>query len=189
VSTSVQRQQTNSYQGEDSLYCVTATYDEEGKRQWLRRAISVRNYSNRGQVNGGVTVGEDNILCATQTRRAPGKLLVAPCFLPSRIFGGPYWVVAVADDYSWAVVSGGQPDVAGECTVDDSLCTTADSVSGVTGFLGQNQGLWFFTRAQVADNVTLAVMEGAARGLGICTDKLRTVEQEGCKYEGARIKN
>ena len=41
----------------------------------------------------------------------PGKLLVAPCFLPN--IAGPYLVLAVGSnemgEYTWAVVSGGNP--------------------------------------------------------------------------------
>ena len=180
----VQKQQPISYLPREDFFCVIATYEQEGKRQWLRKAITVRNYANTG-LNNPNGAG-DGRLCATQFRtdKNPAKLNVSPCFLPARL-GGPYWVVAFADDYSWAIVTGGQPDRRGECG-GSKLCTTASG--GRFTLLGNDQGLWFFTRAQVADEATLMEMEMKALELGICTAAMEPVVQEGCLYEGAVIK-
>jgi lipocalin len=176
----IQRQQTTAYQPAENLFCVTATYALEGAKQYWKDAITVRNYANKGGVNGPSGGGN---LCATI--KAPGKLVVAPCFLPSH-FGGPYWVAAVASDYSWAIIVAGQPNVRGRCG-DANLCTTREP-SFLSGF-GNGEGLWFFTRAQVADQTTLATLEATAAGLGICTAKMLPVVQSGCTYTGSNHKN
>jgi lipocalin len=183
----VQRQQVNSYQPEESLFCVTATYEDEGKKQWFKTAISVYNYSNEKKVNGkNYNDGEGQVLCATETDNA-SKLGVAPCFLPS-FLSGPYWVVAAGpdpDNYEWAIVSGGQPTIDDVC--DDGTCTTAID-AGFLNWNGNNEGLWLFTREQVAAQQTLDEMEAVAAEKGICTAQMVDVPQKGCKYVGARIK-
>lgn len=183
----IQKQQPISYLPESDFYCVAATYDLEGKKQWFREAVSVRNYASRDRINNSNNAGNFT-LCATRfdPDDEPAKLMVSPCFLPPRL-GGPYWIVAVADDYSWAIVTGGQPDREGECGEESGLCTTA-SGSRFT-LLGNDQGLWFFTRAQVADELTMLAMEAKALELGICTAGMKDVVQEGCLYEGAVIKD
>jgi lipocalin len=182
----IQRQQVNSYQPERDLFCVIATYDDVGRRQWFRKAITVRNYGNRDSVNNP-TGSRGGVLCATQSRpnSAPAKLAVAPCFLPPALFAGPYWVVAFAPDYSWAIVTGGQPSEEGECGAEEDFCT--NKIGGT--LFGNGEGLWFFTRAQMPALGVITAMEAKALELGICTAEMKTVVHEDCNYEGATIKS
>ena len=183
----VQKQQIVPYQDEDQLYCVVATYNRREEDDF----IQVQNYGNNNQVNGPPQNSDEDSffgnLCAEQVDG--GELRVAPCFL-KWIFGitaGPYWVLAVASDYSWAIVSGGAPTEVRE-TADDGtvLCTTKEGNS----FLDTNgSGLWLFTREQVASEETIAAMENMLLDMGIYTGDLKTVQQEGCTYEGTTIKS
>lgn len=182
---SIQRQQVNSYQPAERLYCVAATYDIEGRKQWFSDAITVNNYSNQGQVNGPTS---DADLCATRPDpvNEPGKLQVAPCFLPT-FLAGPYWVAALDEEsYEWAVVVGGQPTI-DVSEGENNLCTTPED-AGLFNLNGSNEGLWFLTRAQVASNATIDEMEAAALAAGIGTSRMVDVQQDGCNYEGAVIK-
>jgi len=170
----VQRQQVNSYQPEESLVCVSATYEDEGNRNWFKPAISVYNYDSRSENDA------PEPLCATRPDPddEPAKLQVVPCGLPN-FFAGPYWVAALGPDYEWAIIVGGQPEVEGRCDSDENLCTTRE------GYFG---GLWFFTRVRIASEDTLNTMEQTALDLGLCTANMLDVVQEGCTYEGHRIK-
>lgn len=178
----VQKQQVNGYQPENALYCVAATYESEGKGVpfFWGTVISVYNYGNVNEVNGrNQNDSNGMVLCARQPdENTPAKLLVAPCFLPN-FLAGDYWVVAAGpspSNYEWAIISGGQPTE----KYDDG-CTTKES--GING-----SGFWFFTRAKVASEETLAEMESVARNLGFTTSLLKDVAQEGCNYEGANLK-
>jgi lipocalin len=185
----IQRQQTNTYQPEDDLYCIVATYSKEGERQWGRRAITVRNYANSGAVNGPSPNG-DFKLCATPRFRfrKPAELRVAPCYVPASL-GGDYWVVAFDPDYEWAIVTAGQPDQEGACSADSSLCTLREECKiGFLPCVGNGQGLWFFTQAQSPDPSIIDAMEAKALELGICTANMRDVVHEGCNYDGATLK-
>jgi lipocalin len=181
----VQKQQVNSYQKERDLFCVTATYEDEGRRQWFRKAITVRNYANRDEVNNG---SDGAVLCATRKRpdSAPAELAVAPCWLPAALFGGPYWVAAFASDYSWAIVTGGQPTEDGKCDDDEDTCA---NVIGRSWFGDGEEGLWFLTREKDPNFSVMPAMELAALNLGICTAAMKDVEHDGCLYEGATIKS
>jgi lipocalin len=181
----VQRQQVNTYQPPDRLFCVVATYEEvPGQTQWFQPAISVRNYAAGPGVN---VAGSLTQLCATRTDR-PGQLRVAPCFLPS-FFGGPYWVVAT-DNTSYAIVTGGKLVTPGSCDDGDNLCTTRDdpTIKDPLSFVGNNQGLWFFTRVPNPPAAVLELLEEKAAELGICTADMLPVVQAGCDYSGAQIK-
>jgi len=173
----VQRQQVTSYQPASDLFCVTATYDKEGKKQYFKDAITVRNYANDGAVNTG---GGNFELCAVV--KGTARLSVSPCFLPPFV-GGPYWIVAVASDYSYAIIVGGQPKERGQC--EAGLCTTKEG-----GFLtlGNGEGLWFFTRERFPEASVLEALENEAAALGLCTASMLDVVHEGCEYEGAKIK-
>jgi lipocalin len=179
----IQSQQENSYQPEEDLFCITATYGKEGKRQFFRSAITVRNYGNTGlNVENGSSGGF--VLCATQPSpdADPARLRVAPCFLPPALFAGDYWVVAFDPDYRWAIVTGGQPTIEG---CGDDLCRNKIGNS----LTGNGEGVWFFTREQLPDSAVAAEMDAKAASLGICTAKMKTVVQEGCTYVGATIKS
>ena len=183
----VQKQQETGYLKPADFFCVTATYNDEGKKTLGglgAKAISVYNYQNSGAVNGkpgGAITGKGSIvLCAReQDKSVPSKLLVAPCFLPN-FLAGDYWVVGIGEDaatkkHTWAIVSGGQPTV----EYADG-CTTKKTGTNGSGF-------WFFTRAQVATPAVLAEMEAAAKKLGFTTSQLIDVPQAGCKYAEAKL--
>ena len=182
----VQKQQTNPYQSENQLFCIAATYDQQDDG-----FLDVSNYGNNGAVNGPSQNSDNNgffsNLCGKQV--AGGELSVAPClFRPVfNIASGPYWVLDVADDYSWAIVSGGAPDQprTDPANPDANLCTTKEGSS----FLDTNgSGLWLFTRERVADPATIAAMEARLTDMGVFTGDLKDVTQEGCNYDGATLK-
>lgn len=184
----VQRQQTNTYQPEGDLFCIVARYDRDGRRQWGRKAVTVRNYANRGGVNGDSPNG-DFKLCATPRFRfrKPAQLRVAPCYVPTSL-GGDYWVVAFEPNYEWAIVTAGQPDQEGACE-DDSLCTLREECKiGFLPCVGNGQGLWFFTRERFPQAEVLEAMEAKAAELGICTANMKDVVHEGCLYQGINLK-
>ena len=79
--------------------------------------------------------------------------------------------------YEWAVVSGGQPTVA----YPDGGCTTKlDTTNG--------SGLWIFSASPSMDSASLAAARQALVDLGYTTSQLLDVPQDGCKYEGAFLK-
>lgn len=175
----IQEQQVTGYLPVEQNFCVTATYQEGSQTVPLfnGKVVQVENYSNKDKVNGRVSATSNSTaLCARQPNsEEAAKLLVAPCFLPN-LLAGDYWVVAVGKNYEWAVVSGGQPTV----QYDDG-CTTKEEGTNGSGF-------WFFSRAPMASDSTLAEMRQAAKGLGFTLSRLNKVQQEGCKYAGAVIK-
>merc|ERR1712222_52225 len=80
-------QQVTGYQPEESLYCVTATY-ERGTDAWVPcwdcEVIEVYNQGNQGAVNDPSQNSNNEPLCARlQDVTQPGKLGVAPCWLPN----------------------------------------------------------------------------------------------------------
>lgn len=182
----VQKQQINPYQSEDQLFCIVASYNRTDTD-----LLEVKNYGNNNQVNGSPQNSDNNglfsDLCGKQLEG--GELAVAPClFRPIfDVVAGPYWVLAVANDYSWAIVSGGQPDQPrqSETDPDATLCTTKE---GSSFFDTNGSGLWLFTREQVASSTTIATMEAKLLDMGIYSGDLESVTQEGCLYEGAELK-
>jgi apolipoprotein D and lipocalin family protein len=180
----IQEQQVTGYQPEESLYCVTATY-ERGTDAWVPlfhgEVIEVYNQANQGAVNGPLQNDDDQTLCARlQDESEPGKLSVAPCFLPN-ILSGPYWIIAIGKDesgkYDWAVVIGGEPTE----KFPDGCTTTTTGINGA--------GLWLFSRTPVASEDVLASMKAALAAQGVATSQLRQVAQAGCNYNGAFIKS
>ena len=180
----IQRQQINSYQPENDLYCVTATYELNERKSWGREAITVKNVASRGRINNPINGGP--ALCATRKRprKEPAKLQIGPCFLP-RSLAGPYWIAVLDKDYRYAIITGGQSNQEGACG-DPKLCTT--KLPGKLPTLGNFQGLWFLTRVPVADDALLEEMEIAAAAAGLCTAQMKNVTQAGCDYVGADIK-
>lgn len=83
----------------------------------------------------------------------------------------------VGDQYEWAIISGGAPEVDGR----DNLCLTGTKLEN--RFQTNNVGLWLFSRTQV-DPAGTAIMLERARQLGLDTSQLLPVAQEGCLYEG-----
>lgn len=178
----IQQQQVNGYQSLDDLYCVTATYNKDNNSHvpfFKGNVISVYNYGNYKKVNGE-SMGSGMVLCARQRNESqPEKLIVAPCFLPN-IFSGPYWIVSAGpfpDNYSWAVVSGGQPSE----QITNTTCTTKEL--GVNG-----SGLWIFSRDKIMNPELLNYIRLNMTKNGIDTSKLINVSQSGCNYSGAFLK-
>ena len=181
----IQQQQLTSYQTADDLFCVTATYDDTDAIQSYSvprfdgKVVGVYNYANKGAVNGPTEgSANDTVLCARLLNEsAPGALSVAPCFLPNR-FAGDYWVVAFSPDYSWAIVSGGQPTVG---PYPDGGCTTETTTTN-------GSGLWIFSSTPIMAEEDLEKARQTLVDLGYTTSELLTVPQDGCSYAGAYIK-
>ncbi|CAB9502377.1 expressed unknown protein [Seminavis robusta] len=177
----IQKQQVNPYQSEDQLNCVVATYNERDDG-----FIQVQNSGTIGGVDGPRQNSDSDSffsdLCAQQVDG--GSLQVAPCLFQVAFsaVAGPYWVLALGEDgdeYTWAIVSGGQPTEVKETVDGRTFCTTKQGNS----FLDTNgSGLWLFTKEQVADDQTIAAMEDKLTEMGIFTGDLLPVEQESCTY-------
>ena len=105
--------------------------------------------------------------------------MVSPCYLPDAL-AGPYWVLDVGKysdgSYQWAIVSGGQPRE----VQDDGLCTTDEA--------GLNSGLWILSRERELSTADLDAARSSLERMGVSTSMLVDVEQQGCLYEGAKIK-
>lgn len=178
----VQEQQVNSYQSEDQLNCVVATYDVGFSSFWEEpvfhqgAVLSVYNFYEDGRptLESGSPA---NRLCASVTKQV-GKLKVAPCFLPSW-FGGKYWVIGfntTSDgQYEWAVISGGSPT-----REYSDGCTTG------TGYF--NSGLWIFSRKPTLSPEKLAEAKNLLVQEGYTLQLLKKVRHTHCTYEGAYIK-
>ncbi len=159
----VQMQLPVSYQPADRLFCVRARYtaDDDGI------GVNVFNECRVGSVTGRACVDKDYQLCAVRDRFMQSKLMVGPCWLPS-VFYGPYWVVGQAADKSWATVSGGEPT--DEVEQDGQMrCTTSS-------------GTWIFTREQTPPQRVIDDALHHLMHIGVATDKLVRVAQEGCIY-------
>jgi len=189
----VQKQQVNGYQKPEDLFCVTATYN---KKDGGGELVEVSNRANEGAINKGLQGKGKGIfssfssLCAKQLEDNTGKLEVQPCFLFNTFnpfdTAGPYWVIAVGEQYDWAIISGGQPSEVisdGKDEKDGSVkCTTKES--GTNG-----SGLWLFTREPVASDAKIQLMESKLEAMGVSTSKLLSVAQKGCTYEGMQLKS
>ena len=176
----VQAQQVVQFQPEDNLFCLTATYTQDNPNVpfFSGPTISVENYGNEGGINGPSKGGP---LCGRLPNvEDPSKLLVAPCFLPN-FAAGDHWVVGLGlrDDssYEWALVAGGQPTVEHE-----DGCTFKDDGSTV-------DGLFLLSRDQVLSETSLADAAAVAQDQGITMQRMISVPQTGCEYEGAELKS
>lgn len=172
----IQKQQVNPYQKENQLYCVTATYKILADRPGYISVI------NQGRNNGidGPFQNSGPSLCAKNQTKDTGYLKVAPCVNDFffNLISGPYWVIAVDDDYEWAIVSGGQTKNVRQ--QNPTLCTTSNS----TSFFNINgSGLWLFTRTPVATQSVIDKMEKMLVDMGVYTGDLKNVVQDGCKYD------
>lgn len=175
----VQKQQVVEYQPVENNFCTVATYESEGATVpfFGGKVISVYNYGKASAVDGegvGAVKSDDPFtLCARlPDEDKTSELIVAPCFLPNAL-GGDYWVIAAGpsnDNYEWALVSGGQPDV----RYADG-CTTGKKTNG--------GGLWMFSRKPVADKETIDMMLNVLKEKGYTTSLLNDVVQEGCSYD------
>ena len=79
-------------------FCTTATYT---LREGAEPVVGVRNACNRGSAEGRLTTVEGEARIPNPS--VPAKLNVR--FGPIALPGTNYWIIALADDYSWAVVS------------------------------------------------------------------------------------
>ncbi|KAI8463193.1 MAG: hypothetical protein J3K34DRAFT_154459 [Monoraphidium minutum] len=165
------------YQPANQLYCVRAVYTPKDPAN-LAAGIKVLNTANEGSVTGPPISSDSNPAASLQAVPAGGagptaasKLLVGPAFLPASLYG-PYWVVAFAPDYSWAIVSGGAPTQ----TLPGGCATLANSVN--------NSGFWLFSR-KPEDAAALAEMRSVAAGLGYDLSVLQDVAHAGCTYPPA----
>jgi len=177
-----QKQVVVPFQPKDTFYCVRAEYVPINSSNLLE-GVDVKNYANRGAVNGPATgtsgsggIGSfpGRFIATVPNSNDTSKLSVgfAAPGTTMQIFGAPYWVVGIAPDYSWAIITGGPPESPGA----NGGCTTA-------GPMGDS-GFWLFARKPV-DPVAVAAMETEAKKLGLDTSVLLPVAQEGCKYESA----
>ena len=181
----VQKQQENPYQDLNALYCVLATYDlrDDGN-------FEVTNFRNIGGVNmgdGSVPSNEEQ-QCGVVIKG--GEILLNPCisffdhYFYKLLDIGPYWVIAVDEEYEWAVISGGAPD---RIVSEDPLrCKTTNGETNLDAF--QGSGLWIVSHESSlgAENVT-AVMTMLDE-MGIYTGDLIDVVHDECRYENAYIK-
>lgn len=181
----VQEQQVNSYQSEDQLQCVVASYDVGESSFWQPPiffagvVLSVYNSYDGGQPTIDANGQPANPLCASLTdNNEPSKLAVAPCFLPTA-FGGKYWVMgfnSTSDGkYEWAVISGGAPTQ----EYDDG-CSTG------TGYF--NSGLWIFSRTPMLSGEKLAEARDFLVQKGYTLQLLKRVRQANCSYANMYIK-
>jgi hypothetical protein len=181
----VQEQQVNSYQSEDQLHCVVATYDAGESGFWDEPlfhsgvVLSVYNSFEGGRPTIELDGTPSNRLCASLTnKKEPSKLLVAPCFLPTW-FGGKYWVMGfnttTDGHYEWAVISGGRPT-----RKYSDGCTTG------TGYF--NSGLWIVSRKQKLSQDKLEEARAFLIQEGYTLQLLKKVRQAGCSYNNSYIK-
>ncbi|KAJ3118438.1 hypothetical protein HDU96_001605 [Phlyctochytrium bullatum] len=172
----IQSQAPTQYLPVEQNYCVSALYTKSGDN-----TISIYNFSKAsvGSINGRVQATVPNLKGTIRDASRPSKLSVGPSFLPASI-AGPYWVVAtgpiIDGQYQWALVSGGAPskESNGKCLANEN---------SVLSFLnGNGQGLWIFTRAQVADAALVTELKGLADSLGLDSTAMNDVAQAGCVY-------
>ena len=78
--------------------------------------------------------------------------------------------------YQWAIVSGGQPRE----LQPDGMCTTGET--------GLNSGLWLLSRERELLAADVAAARASLVRMGVSPSQLVNVVQEGCTYEGAKIK-
>jgi len=169
----VQEQSITPYTPLSRAYCSYAQYtilEEDNDRTFWGYIVGVDNYAEDAEGNRS----EENVngfLCAAQSRIEPGKLTVAPCFLP-RIFGGPYWIVAYNEERGYSLVSGGQPRIETEF----GCRTTTKTING--------SGLWLLTRNATRDEDLIDEVKAIGTELGLDTSSnvLNTVVHENCSY-------
>ena len=189
----VQKQQVNGFQPSvDHFFCLV--------HRWIHRTqdeyLDYVQYGTIGSVigsqqtwdTGDIKSPAGDTWCSGQDEDFGGGMLrITPCILRGLLarVGIPMWVIAVASDYHWAIVSGGAPEIVRQ--IDPPLCTTRTNVSDKVLADTSGTGLWLMTRDRVATNETLAEMEQVLLDMGIFTGDLYPVLQEGCNYTTARL--
>lgn len=189
----VQKQQINGFQPSlDDFYCLVHTFAPRAEDEFL----DYIPYGNHGHVNGpqqhwevGKGIPESlSSWCGGQDEEGGGLLRISPCLLRSLLqkVGFPMWVIAVAPDYSWAIMSGGEPQDVRQVH-PTPLCTTRTNVSATVLADTSGSGLWLLTQERVASNETIAEMESTLHEMGIYTEDLHPVVQEGCSYNNSNL--
>lgn len=161
----IHQQAETRYSPLSQNYCTRAQYSILESESRLGYSVSVYNEAQDSNENdfGGP-------LCAYQDEDTLSKLAVAPCFLP-KFFAGPYWVVAYDENEGYALISGGQPKIAG----DNGGCKTGTGIN--------NAGLWIFSRSQDRDDELIAKVRSIAADAGFDLSVLNDVVQDDCKYK------
>jgi lipocalin len=147
----------------------------------------VDNYSNIDSVNGKVSAtGKGFVRAVITNPKQPSKLLVAPKIVPIAA-GGDYWVIATGPLtkeglYSWSVVSAGPPR---QVTENNKCIANAPQSPPFPGQppSGNGQGLWIFSRQQIASDEEVSNAKEVADAWGLDTGVLNKVEQAGCLYQ------
>ena len=177
---------------DESMSCMTSTFVNVTNEENGEVYFQVKNSAKINSVNGS-EVGYDEELiselgssCVQQVDG--GAMLINSCAISSTIFSlvaGDYWVLAVAEDYSWAIVSGGQTDeVRGDTTTGNTLCST----EGGSSFLDvDSAGLLLMTREPRASLGNLTTMIEKLYDLGIYGGDLVAAEHEGCTYPSSTV--
>lgn len=183
----VQKQQVNGFQPtvDEDFFCLVHTFVP----RWEDDFLDYVHYGTKGSVDGPPQVWDVGDIpeslatwCAGQDDEGGGFLRISPCLLRSLLsrIGFPMWIIDVAPDYSWAIISGGEPDDLRQ--IDPPLCTTRTNVSAEVLADSSGTGLWLLTKERIASNETIAEMEDVLYDKGIYTGDLFPVVQEGCSY-------
>jgi apolipoprotein D and lipocalin family protein len=160
----IQEQMVVFYQKPQDLFCARDTYfvDKEGH-------IDFQTNWNLGSTSGefkvAKLVGQVDDVNDVQSHWHVGMKLL-PKFL-----WGSYWIVKTfpegsADDYEWAIISGGQPNI----PTSDGKCKL-------------KSGLWLFTKTAFPGQNVVDQMRKALDDLGYDTSVLVKVQHEGCTYQ------
>jgi lipocalin len=170
------QQAANVYLPIELNYCVRAEYNVRDRPTFpWGYTVDVRNQAQ--DENGNPQGGN---LCAYQTdleSGQPGKLAVAPCFLP-KTFAGPYWVLLYNEDEGYALISGGQPNV-------PSYDKDGNFIGCRTGRGINDSGLWIFSRSPVRDQELIDSVRARALEMGMDVTVLNDVNQVGCYDDDA----
>jgi len=185
------QQAVNFYLPIELSNCVRADYNVRDRPTFpWGYTVDVKNQAQdeNGKFQGGN-------LCAYQTDLTsgsssdgqppqPGKLAVAPCFLP-KIFAGPYWVLLYNEDEGYALISGGQPTI--PSYVEDDIGDGQNDKKFIgcrTGRGINDSGLWIFSRSPVRDQEMIDSVRAKAMEMGIDVTVLIDVNHQGCIYDG-----
>jgi hypothetical protein len=192
----VQRKQVTEYQDYSERFCITETYNRYGTDDptsitYDKDKINIVKYLT-GQGGGGVNINPlvGDFMCLTPWGKG-GQFKNAPCLLPPFLtfLGGPYWVVDTDYD-NYAILVSGALSERGSCDDKSGLCTVPirGELLDPGSWVGQRQGLYYFTRAAFPTDALMATVETKAIGMGICTAAMLDVVHEGCTYTTARLK-
>jgi len=161
----IHEQAVTKYLPAERFYCITADYKEFDTPSFWGYTIDV---FNNAQDVEGMNYGGN--LCAKDDDSGdPGKLKVAPCFLPASV-AGPYWVLAYDEAKGYALVVGGQPTE----ETKDGFCIPKNDVT--------ESGLWIFLRSPERNEDLIQEARNIATSQKIDTSILFQVSQTNCTY-------